>query len=107
MIQGGHDLGFPLKPRQPLRVLGELFWQHLDRHFTAQVGVLGSVHLPHTALAYLFENFVVVKGLAEHEIPLDAVALNGTPGGGGRQWEGWTSYFFFKAFLIAASVSFT
>ena len=48
------ELGFPLKARQPLGVLGELLGQDFYSHVTAQVGVLGAVHLTHATLADLF-----------------------------------------------------
>ncbi len=51
---------------QPLRVLGELLGENLDGHFTAQVGILSTVHLAHAALAYFFEDFVMRKCLANH-----------------------------------------
>ncbi len=66
---------------QPLWILGELFRQHLNSNLTAQIGVLSPVHLTHTALADLFDDFVMRECLAEHETPLDAV-FNVTPGGG-------------------------
>ncbi len=53
---------------QPLRVLGELLRQHLDGNFTAEVGVLGAVHFPHSALADLLDDFVVGKCFANHGI---------------------------------------
>jgi len=79
--------GFPLKTSQPLRILRELLWQHLDGDFTAQVGVFSTVHLAHATLADLFDDFVVGECFAEHENPLDAVGLNVTPRRRGRQFK--------------------
>jgi len=67
--------GLPPEASQTLRVLGELLRQHLYRNFTAQVGVLGTVHFAHTPLANFLENPVVANGLAEHGTPLGAMQL--------------------------------
>ncbi len=53
---------------QPLWILG-LFRQHLKGNLTAQIGVLSPVHFTHTALADLFDDFVMRDGLADHETP--------------------------------------
>jgi len=37
-----------------LLIRGKLLWEHLDGDFTAQVRVLSTIHLAHTALADLF-----------------------------------------------------
>jgi len=47
-------------------MIGQTLWQHLDGYFTAQVGVLSSIHFPHTALADLLDDFVVRECLANH-----------------------------------------
>ena len=47
---------------QPLWILGELFRQHLNGHFTAQVGIFGPVDFSHASLAYLLKDFVVGEG---------------------------------------------
>ena len=66
MIELGQEFGFPLKSGQPLGVLGELLRQHLDGDFTAQVGVLSTVHFAHASFANFFKNFVVRERLANH-----------------------------------------
>ena len=43
---------------------------NLDGHFTAQMDVLGTVHLAHDALADLFDGFVMADGGADYEVPL-------------------------------------
>jgi len=65
VIELGKKLGFPFKTSQPLRILGELLRQHLDGHFTAQVGVLGTINLSHTALADLLDDLVMADGGAD------------------------------------------
>jgi len=49
-----------------LWVLGDLLRQNLDGDFTAQVGVLSTIHNPHASLADLFNDFVVRECLANH-----------------------------------------
>ncbi len=43
--------GFSLETLQGLAILGKLLRQELDGHFTDQVGIQGTVHLAHAALA--------------------------------------------------------
>ena len=54
----------PLESGQPLGILGESLRENLDGDFVLQSGVLGPVHLSHTAFADLFSDLVVGDGLA-------------------------------------------
>ena len=47
VIQLSQEPGLPLEAVQALAVLGEGFREHLDGHVPAQLGVAGSVDLPH------------------------------------------------------------
>ena len=49
MVQRRQNLGFALKPRQPLGILGEGGGQHLDCYITVEAGVAGTVDLTHAA----------------------------------------------------------
>jgi len=43
------DSGFALESSHPLRVLGKGFGQDFQRHVAAELGVIGTVHLTHSA----------------------------------------------------------
>ena len=47
----------------------------LDGHFTAQVGVLGTVDFAHTALADLLNDFVMADRCADHRTPSNRTDL--------------------------------
>ena len=49
--------------------LGELLGQNLDGDFPLQLGVLGTVDLSHAPLANLLQDFVMVDGCPDHEVP--------------------------------------
>jgi hypothetical protein len=51
MIERRQHLGFALEACQTVRVLGERFGQDLDGYFSVELGVLGPIHLAHTARA--------------------------------------------------------
>ena len=44
-VQGGEDLGFPLKPGKAISIPGEQLGQDLNGDTTAQLGVEGAIHL--------------------------------------------------------------
>ena len=51
MVQRSQNLGFTLKPRQPLRVGRECFGEDLERHLTLELRFGGPIDLAHPALA--------------------------------------------------------
>ena len=51
MVQRGKCLRLALEAGQPIGILGKQLWQHLQRNFTLQRGVVRAVHLAHTARA--------------------------------------------------------
>ncbi len=75
MIQGGQNLRFSLKPGHSLAVRSKLFRQDLERHIPVQLGIGSAINFSHTAFTDLLQNLVMRDGLAEHDIPLDAVQL--------------------------------
>ena len=75
VIELGQQLGFPLKPGQSLGVPGELLGQHLDGHFTVEVGVLGPVDLTHTAFTDFLQNFVMTDACPDQDAPMQTVRI--------------------------------
>ena len=53
MIQRRQDSGLALETSQAVGVRGHRLGQHLYRNLAPQLGVIGTVHLPHAALAEL------------------------------------------------------
>ena len=53
----------------PLCAESPVLWQDFDGHLMAQVGVLSTIDLSHATLAFLFDDFVMGKCLAEQETP--------------------------------------
>ncbi len=49
----------------PLCAESPVLWQDFDGHLMAQVSVFSTIVLSHAALAYLFDDFVMGKCLAE------------------------------------------
>ena len=58
MIQRRERLGFALKAREALRVLGERIGQDFDRHLAAEAGVGGAIDLAHAPFTDLRGDFV-------------------------------------------------
>ena len=56
--QRGHGLGFPLEPRQGVRIPGQLLGDHLHRHEAVQPRVPRLVHLSHPPRTDGGEDFV-------------------------------------------------
>jgi hypothetical protein len=67
MIQRGEDFGFALKTCEPIVVSGERWRQNLDRDLTLQLGVGGSIYLPHPAFADLGRNLEDAEARAGSE----------------------------------------
>ena len=61
MVQRRQQLRFTFKPGQTLFVLGELFGESLDGDFAPELGVLGTPHLTHAALAERGKDFVAAE----------------------------------------------
>ncbi len=53
MIQRCQNFGLALEPRQTLWILCNRLGKHFDGHVTPELGVLGPIHLTHTAFAEL------------------------------------------------------
>ena len=51
VVQAGRGSGFLMKPSQPIAVNGEIRRQELERHRTIELGVVGKIHLAHSARA--------------------------------------------------------
>ena len=66
MIQCGRRAGFALKALASLRILGQIFWQELEGHTSAQAEVFSLVHDSHATAAQLAQNAVMGDGLAQH-----------------------------------------
>ena len=67
MVQRRERLGFPLKAREPLGVLGERIGQDLDRHLAAEAGVCGAIDRAHPALADLRGDVIDAEARAGSE----------------------------------------
>jgi hypothetical protein len=70
MIQLGERSGLALEAGEPLRVLRQRCWQHLERDVAIQLGVAGAIHLAHSARANLRGDFVRAEtcgGSERHE----------------------------------------
>ena len=61
--QPGDRLGLALETGQPLRVLRQLFGQHLDGHVPVESLVAGPEHHAHPAGSDLLDDAVVPEGL--------------------------------------------
>ena len=62
MVQRGEDFGFALKPGEAIGIFREGLRQHLQRHVPVELGVSGSIHLPHAAFADLGGDLVGAEG---------------------------------------------
>jgi len=71
VIERSEQFGFTLESCDTIRVFGELFGQHLDRHIAAEPVILRLINLPHAALAQLVRDFVMRECFADHghEVP--------------------------------------
>ena len=66
VIQLGDDFGFVQKSTGHFRVIGDVFFQHLDGHFPLERFLLGQVNNGHAALADFAQN-----GVASDSHPVD------------------------------------
>jgi hypothetical protein len=48
MVQRRQDFGFALEAGEPFGMLSKRGGQNFDRYFAIQLGVLSSIHLPHS-----------------------------------------------------------
>ena len=58
MVEGGERVRFAGESREPIRIIGEGVGQNLQRHVAMELGVAGSIHLPHATFTELRGNFV-------------------------------------------------
>jgi hypothetical protein len=58
MLKGGNSLGFALQALSQFRVRGEMQRQNLDRDGAVEAGVLGAIHLTHSARTNSGQDFV-------------------------------------------------
>ena len=66
MIERRHRPRLAFETVQPLRVIGKLLRQHLERYLPPELGVLGPPHLPHPTRAERRGDAVVSEGCADH-----------------------------------------
>ena len=66
MIESSYRLGLTFEALEPIRIIGHFRWENLEGHLAVELGVLGSIHLTHTAFAELAGDFVVGERLANH-----------------------------------------
>ena len=50
-FSAGQDLGFPLEPGQPIRIVGKGWRQDLQRHVTVELRIRRTPHFAHPAFA--------------------------------------------------------
>ena len=53
VVQTGENFSFPFKPGQSIRIVRKGLWQDFQRHVPVELGISGSIHLPHAAFADL------------------------------------------------------
>ena len=75
MIEGRGGLGFAKETVLPLRVVGVLWREHLERDLALKDGVASFPHLPHAALAQLRGNDVLTQRAADHDLSSVGVVL--------------------------------
>ncbi len=54
------------QPLDPLRIVGKVGWQELERHVTVQLEVTSSIDLAHPPSSELFDDLVVPQLRSEH-----------------------------------------
>jgi hypothetical protein len=64
MVQGCKQLRFAFEPRKSVWVLGKLRRERFDGDFSTQLGIPGTIHLAHAALAERGGDFVVAEPFA-------------------------------------------
>jgi hypothetical protein len=64
MVQRGEHLSFALESHEPIGIPSDIGRQNLDGHGASKVLVGGAVHLAHSALANLVDNFVWAEASA-------------------------------------------
>ena len=67
MIDGREHLRFAPEPRQPIRIVGKLRQQHLERHVAVDAAIAGAVDLAHPAAAQQLDDLVVLDRVARRE----------------------------------------
>ena len=77
MVQGGEHFRFALKSCEPIVISRERWRQDLDRDLTLQLGVGGSVHLPHAAFADLGGDFETPRRVPGVRANCDAIIRPG------------------------------
>ncbi len=61
MVEGGQQVGLPLQAGEALLVGSHYLRQDLDRYLALQAGVVGAIHLTHTASAQRLDNLVMAE----------------------------------------------
>ena len=64
MVQGREHFRFALKPREPIVVGGERWWQDLDRDLALQLGIGGPIDFAHASGADLRGDLVDAEARA-------------------------------------------
>ena len=68
MVQRREHFRLALQPGHPLGIVGKRVGQHLDRNVALEPGVVGAIHLSHSACANLRQDFIRAdtRALNEH-----------------------------------------
>ena len=81
MVQRCQQLGFIFQTAQCLRIVGDLFRQHLDGNATIKTGVHADVHDSHSAAAQLSLNAILPDPFGYRALPRDFMPFAGSPTG--------------------------
>ncbi len=67
MMDGREHLRFAPEPRQPIRIVGKLRQQHLQRHVAVDAAIAGAVNLAHPAAPQQLDDLVVLDRISRRE----------------------------------------
>ena len=76
VVEGGDGTSFALEAREAVGIVGHLSRQHLESHVTAELRVIGAIHLPHAARADRRGDVVVGERAADQIEPPGARKLS-------------------------------
>ena len=65
MVERRQNFGFALEPCEAIRIIRERLRQYLQGHVPVELGISGSIHLPHAALADEGGDIVVAESGAD------------------------------------------
>jgi hypothetical protein len=67
MVQGGEEMRFPLKSRDPVSIINERGGEQLQGDVAAESSIAREIHLPHPARAELRDDLIRPENCAGRE----------------------------------------